>query len=162
MWVIKFLPNWRVFQFSSYWKSAAISAILRKVALICPFAMVLFTPSTRCFTVISPFGICSMVYLSPAQFITPFRVLPRRAGTAHCPVLGLPVRHEHRGGVSPDICKFIAQGTVQLFATASHRLDVAANIESIYWFFKRFRTFLLPPKNEQSSHKKHRSYHAGR
>ena len=46
-----------------------------------------------------------------------------------------------RGGVSPDICKFIAQGTVQLFATASHRLDVAANIESIYRFFKKFRTF---------------------
>ena len=37
-----------------------------------------------------------------------------------------------RGGVSPDICKFIAQGTGRLFATASHRLDVAANIESIY------------------------------
>ena len=55
--------------------------------------------------------------------------------------VGLPVSHERRGGVSPDICKFIAQGTVQLYATASHRLDVAANIESIYRFFKKFRTF---------------------
>ena len=76
--------------------------------------------------------------------------------------VGLPVLPERRGGVSPDICKFIAQGTVQLFATASHRLDAVANIESIYRFFKKFRTFLLPSKNEQSSHKKHRSYHAGR
>ena len=46
--------------------------------------------------------------------------------------VGLPVLPRARGGVSPDICKFIAQGTVQLYATASHRLDVAANIESIY------------------------------
>ena len=55
--------------------------------------------------------------------------------------VGLPVSHERRGGVSPDICKFIAQGTVQLYATASHRLDAVANIESIYRFFKKFRTF---------------------
>ena len=65
--------------------------------------------------------------------ITPFRVLPR--GGLGCTLpdnVGLPVSHERRGGVSPDICKFIAQGTVQLFATASHRLDAVANIESIY------------------------------
>ena len=55
--------------------------------------------------------------------------------------VGLPVSHERRGGVSLDICKFIAQGTGQLYATASHRLDAVANIESIYRFFKKFRTF---------------------
>ena len=55
--------------------------------------------------------------------------------------VGLPVLPERRGGVSPDICKFIAQGTGQLYATASHRLDVVANIKSIYRFLKKFRIF---------------------
>ena len=56
----------------------------------------------------------------------------RGAGQHVARQCGATCCHERRGGVSPDICKFIAQGTVQLFATASHCLDVAANIESIY------------------------------
>ena len=83
--------------------------------------------------------------------ITPFRVLPRGGGAARCPTMwGCRCCHERRGGVSPDICKFIAQGTGQLFATASHRLDVAANIESIYRFFKKFRTFLRKSQQDQT------------
>ena len=79
----------------------------------------------RCYCHISSWN-----YKKPPSFcimkimkITPFRVLPRWGEAAHCPVLGLPVRHECRGGVSPDICTLIAQGTVQLYATASHRLE---------------------------------------
>ena len=64
--------------------------------------------------------------------ITPFRVLPRWEGCTLPDNVGLPVLPRARGEVSPDICKFIAQGTVQLYATASHRLDAVANIESIY------------------------------
>ena len=95
--------------------------------------------------------------------ITPFSGAASRGWGCTLPDnVGLSVLPRARGGVSPDICKFIAQGTVQLYATASHRLDAVANVESIYRFFKKFRTFLLPPKNEKSSHKKHRSYHAGR
>ena len=56
--------------------------------------------------------------------ITPFSGAASQGGDCTLPDnVGLPVRHEHRGGVSPDICKFIAQGTVQLYATASHRLE---------------------------------------
>ena len=94
--------------------------------------------------------------------ITPFSGAASLGGLHVARQCGAAGEPRARGGVSPDICKFSTQGTVQLYATASHRLDAVANIESIYRFFKKFRTFLLPPKNEQSSHKKHRSYHVGR
>ena len=83
--------------------------------------------------------------------ITPFSgAASRGLGCTLPDNVGLPVSHERRGGVSPDICKFIAQGTVQLFATASHRLDAVANIESIYRFFKKFRTFLWKSQQDQT------------